>query len=78
MRAWSENRNRSTGTLHSVLAIVGIVVLFLLIVGGILHRLSPDRLQDDVDLDATEAGREYAARKERQEASSRFWGGFLP
>ena len=55
----------------AILVVVGLTV-------AAMRALTRSRAPRGVDPDSNEAARQYAQMKQKQEAISRFWGGFLP
>jgi hypothetical protein len=55
----------------AILVVVGLTV-------AAMRALTRSRAPRGVDPDSNEAARQYSQMKEKQEAVSRFWGGFFP
>jgi hypothetical protein len=55
----------------AILVVVGLTV-------AAMRALTRSRAPRGVDPDSNEAAGQYAQMKEKQEAISRFWGGFFP
>lgn len=62
------------GVLVGAIAVLVVVVLTV----AATRALTRSRAPRGVDPDSNEAARQFAQMKEKQEAISRFWGGFFP